>query len=110
MGYRGAERFADEAFDAVHTDGYILADTTTAPPLLYVQQVKNKYQSVKIISNMGNSIGASEYNKSDLLEAAAEGLVYVVSPIRGYCPVYVLDSYKFEKVGVLYHAVSKNTE
>jgi len=108
-GYDGAEKFADEALDQVASDAIIYADTTTAPPLLYVQQVKGKRDDVKIISDIGSSPGAPACTETDLASSLARGVMYVVSPQEGYCPAFILEKYDFEQAGILYRVVTRST-
>jgi len=108
-GYRGAEQFAREALMTVAAEGILVADDTTAPPLLYVQQVEGVGQQVKIIARIGHSPGAAELSKEQILEAAERGLVYVVSPLSGYCPQYLLERFDFEPVGVVFRAIKKKS-
>ena len=104
-GYDGAERFATEALETTVPNAIILADTTTSPPLLYVQEVRNIRPDVTVFSGIGNTSGVDDYSKKGLIEAISAGLVYVVSPLPGYCPAFILDDYAFEQAGVLYRVV-----
>ncbi|MHC4265643.1 MAG: protein O-mannosyl-transferase family [Planctomycetota bacterium] len=106
-GYRGAEKFASEALDAVETNAIIYADTTTAHPLLYVQQVNGKRKDVRIISDYNKSPNAFDLNQQDLETVTKKSQLYVVSPIPGYCPDYILNQFDFVKKGVIYKAVKK---
>ena len=104
-GYRGAEKFADEVFAAADIDAIVYADTTTAPPLLYAQQVKSKRGDIKIISRIGNSRGAPEFNPETIGKLLAERSVYVVCPLPGYCPAFLLEQYQFKQAGVIWKVV-----
>ncbi len=104
-GYDGAERFATEALERTVPNAIILADTTTSPPLLYVQEVQHIRPDVAVFSGIGNTSGVDDYSKKGLIEAISAGLVYVVSPLPGYCPAFILDDYAFEQAGVLYRVV-----
>jgi hypothetical protein len=104
-GYEGAERFANEALDTVGADAVIFADSTTMPPLLYVQEVKGRRRDVKIISNIGSSAGSPEFNEWTVEELLAERAIYVVSPMPGYCPRFLLERYEFKQAGVLWKVV-----
>ncbi len=104
-GYRGAERFANEALDTVEPAAIIFADSTTAPPLLYVQEVNGRRRDVKIISGHGASEGLAEFNGCAIEKLLAEKAVYVVSPVDGYCPRFLLERYEFKRAGVLWKVV-----
>ena len=108
--YRGAEKFASEALDSVESDAVILGDTTTAPPLLYVQQAKGKGKNVRIVSKIVNDPNTPEEMETELMDKAAKGLVYVVTPKKGYFPAFIFDKCDFESAGVLHRAVVKETE
>jgi len=109
-GYRGAERFADEALDIVKDDAIIFADSTTAPPLLYVQETKAKRTDVKIISVIGKSTDAPEFSETTIDKLLAERAIYVVEPSEGYCPDFLRDRCDFNSIGVIYRAVPKQTQ
>lgn len=104
-GYRGAERFANEALDSLEPAAIIFADATTSPPLLYTQQVKAKRPDVKIISSIGSSEDSPEFNEQTLEKLLAERAVYVVSPIKEYCPAFLLERYKFQQAGLIWKVV-----
>jgi hypothetical protein len=104
-GYRGAERFANEALDTVGADAVIFADNTTMPPLLYVQEVKGRRRDVKIISNIWSSAGSPEFNERTVEKLLAERAIYVVSPVDGYCPRFLLERYEFKQTGILWKVV-----
>lgn len=109
-GYRGAERFAGEALDSVRQNAIVHADNTTAPPLLYAQEVKAKRPDVRIISPVGCSPGSPELNEQTADRLLAEQLIYVVSPVKRYCPDLLLERCVFEPAGPIYHAIPKRAE
>ena len=106
-GERGAEQFAREAFDVAEPDAIIFADTTTAPPLLYAQQVKARRIDVKIISSIGSSAAAPQADEQTIDKLLAEKTVYVVSPLKGYCPDLLFQRCTFEDDGVVHRAIPK---
>ncbi len=106
-GYHGAERFANEALDIAKPGAVIWADTTTAPPLLYVQEVKAKRTDVKIISDIGESAGSPKFNEGTVDKLLAERAIYVVSRVEGYYPKLLRDRCDLEAAGVIYRAVPK---
>lgn len=106
-GYCGAERFANEALDAVEDNAIIYADGTVIYALLYAQEIKGKRRDVIVVSGHGSVDNLEEYNVDVIDELFAEGSVYVVSPVAGYCPKFLLERYDFTKAGVLYRAVGK---
>ncbi|MHC4437638.1 MAG: protein O-mannosyl-transferase family [Planctomycetota bacterium] len=104
-GYRGAERFANEALDLSENNAVIYADVTTIGPLLYLQEVKEKRPDIKIVSSVVNSKDAPKFNEQSTEQLLTAGPVYVVSPRPGYCPQFLLDSYDFIRAGILWQVV-----
>ena len=109
-GYRGAERFANEALDTVEENAIIYAYPTDAHVLLYVQEVKGKRRDVKIVSDYNSSEGAPVLNENTVAGLMADSALYVVSPVKGYCLPFLLDNYDFVRVGVLWRAVEKDKD
>jgi hypothetical protein len=107
-GYRGADRFADEAFDEVDKNAIICADNTTVYPLLLAQQVKGKRPDVKIVSRCYSSTSAPVFNEHTAASLVVSPGVYVVSPLAGYCPGFLLDGYDFVQDDLLWRAVAKS--
>ncbi len=101
-GYRGAERFAREALDAVESDAIVWADITTAAPLLYVQQVKSFRPEVKIVSVIASTEAAPTLGEQTLLAWLADHPVYVVSRTPGYCPAFILEKHRLVRAGLLW--------
>jgi hypothetical protein len=102
-GYDGPEKFANEALDAVEDNAIIYADGTTVYPLWYVQEFKGKCPDVKIISDHGSYESPVAFPTADTI---AKQPVYVVSPVPGYCPAFLLERYKFERKGVLWKVIN----
>jgi len=106
-GYRGAERFAEEVFELVEPRAVIYADSTTAPPLLYAQEVKAKRPDVAIISRIGTSRGAPEFSEATVERLLRERPIYVVSAVKGYYPEFLEGRCDFEPAGIIYRVVPK---
>jgi hypothetical protein len=106
-GYNGAEKFADEALNIVENNAVIYADITTVVPLLYVQEVKGKRPDVKIISGTVNSKDSPKFDEQTVEKLVQYRSVYVVSSTAEYCPVFVLDNYELNRVGVLWRVVRR---
>ena len=109
-GYKGAERFAEEALDLPEDGAVIYADTTTVGPLLYLQDVKGKHPDVKIVSATVSSKGAPKFDERTIGQLLEAGPVYVVSPKSGYCPQFVLDHYDFIRAGILWQVVESEEQ
>ncbi len=109
-GYKGAERFAEEALDLPEDDAVIYADTTTVGPLLYLQDVKGKYPDVKIVSATVSSKGAPKFDERTIGQLLEAEPVYVISPKPGYCPQFVLDHYDFIRAGILWQVVESKEQ
>ena len=106
-GYRGAERFANEALDMVEENAIIYAYTTDVHALLYVQEVKGKRTDVKIVSDYDSSKDAPAFNQETITQLMNDSAVYVPSKVKGYCPEFLLENYDFVKSGVLWRVVKR---
>ncbi|MHC4360634.1 MAG: protein O-mannosyl-transferase family [Planctomycetota bacterium] len=107
-GNRGAGQFAGQALASVDKGEVIIADGTTVYALWYVQEVENFRRDVHILSTHGDYENPLEFPNADTIKwLMAERGVYVVSPVKGYCPGFLLEGYDFEKAGVLYRVVER---
>jgi len=106
-GYRGAERFANEALALVENNAIIYADSTVAYVLLYAQQVEQKRRDVTIVSGRDSSEGAPVLNENTVAGLMAGSALYVVSPVEGYCLPFLLENYDFARAGVLWRVVER---
>ncbi len=106
-GYRGAERFANEALDMVEENAIIYAYTTDVHALLYVQEVKGKRTDVKIVSDHDSSEGAPVLNENTVAGLMADSALYVVSPVKSYCLPFLLENYDFVQAGILWRVVGR---
>ena len=109
MNEDGARNFAFGALIEADAPAIIYADGTTAPPLLYVQEVWKPTTSkdIKIISSIGKSENSPEFNKKTIDKLVSENNVYVVSKEKGYCPDFLRERYEFEREGVLWLVINK---
>jgi len=106
-GYRGAERFAQEALAAAPAHAVIYADTTTVAPLLYAQEVQRQRPDVWIITGLVRSRGALRYGEDAFEELVRARPVYVTSPRPGYCPPFVIDRYDLAQSGLLWRVIER---
>ena len=109
-GYRGAEKFAIEALEMAQKDAIIFADGTTAYPLLLAQGVLNKRKDVTIVSSHGSIDNLKKFDESSIKKKILAKSAYVVSPIDGYCPGFLLENYDFIEAGVLFRVVERVEE
>jgi hypothetical protein len=109
-GYRGADRFANEALALVENNAIIYADSTTAYVLLYIQQVREKRRDVKIVSAHDSSEGAPVLDENTVAGLMANSALYVVSPVKGYCLPFLLERYDFVRVSVLWKVVERKAK
>jgi hypothetical protein len=109
INYNGAKNFARQALYNVNPPAIIYADATAAPPLLYAQQVwkDREDEDIKIISSIGSSENSPDFNAQTIKKLMSERNIYVVSPIKGYCPDFLLRQYRFEPWGVLWYAAGE---
>ena len=106
-GYRGAERFAVEALEVAQPGSILYSDSTCVHPILYKQIKDGLGADVMVISNCDWSEGAPVLNEETVAKYMNESAVYVVSPIKTYCPGFMLEKYDFEQVWPLYKVVEK---
>ncbi len=105
-GYNGPGKFAAEALSGVEKEAVIIADGTTVYPLWYVQVIKGAAPDVKIVAQHGSYENPVIFPTADTIDKMlVEQPVYVVSPVAGYCPDFLLERYKFEKSGVLWKVI-----
>ena len=107
-GDRGAEQFAVEVFNLVEPNAAILADPTTSPPLLYLQEVRAQRPDVTVFSLIGDTVGAPQLDEQTIDKLLAERAVYVVSPMKGYCPDFLLEGrFTFQQAGHIWRVTPK---
>lgn len=104
-GYRGAEKFAEEALETVERDAVIWAYTTDVHALLYVQENRGKRSDVRIVSVYDMGENAPLFSEDTIEQLLKTSAVYVTSSEEGYCPEYLLQRYEFEKSGLLWKVI-----
>lgn len=104
-GYYGAEKFANEALDAIEDNAIIYADGTTVYPLLYAQEIKSRRNDVKIVSFHPNRENPVVFDEQTVPKLLTEASIYVVSPMPGYCPEFLLKQYEFQQTGIIWKVV-----
>ena len=104
-GNYGPEQFAKEAFNTVEDNAIIYADGTTVYVLLYSQEVGGQRRDVTIVSGHGSVNNLKEYDEDVIDKLFAERAVYVVLPVPGYCPEFLLEQYEFKQTGVLWKVI-----
>jgi hypothetical protein len=105
-GDQSCQLFATEALETVKEQAVIIADGTTVYPLWYYQQIKGLRPDVKIVSWHQGYTNPIEFPTVDTIEKIMENTdVYVVSPVGGYCPQFLLDNYDFVPRGSIYEVV-----
>lgn len=97
-----AERFALESLTVVPPHASILADGGTFHPLWLAQAIGKLRPDVNVIA-----YSDSGAKMDDIKRLVSEGLLYVVTPLQGYCPHYILNSYDFVKAGPIYKVTEK---
>jgi hypothetical protein len=108
-GDNAAELFASEALNSVDEDAIIIADGTTVYPLWYCQELKGLRPDVKIVSGHRSYTNPIELPSVETISKLLEhNSVYVVSPVEGYCPQFLLESYDFVSCGPLYQVLPRN--
>ena len=104
-----AERFAIETLTSLSDKAIILADGTTVYPLWYVQTIDGIRPDIDIVSRHGSYKSDISYpSKANIVDLLKEVDIYVVSPVKGYCPSFLLEEYKFKRSGPVFKVVSKS--
>ncbi|MBN1818389.1 MAG: DUF2723 domain-containing protein [Sedimentisphaerales bacterium] len=100
----GPMRFAREGLLAMERDAILLADGTTVYTLWYQQEIHTLRPDVRIVSHHGDYQSPLPYPDQDQFEEWFRlWPVYVVSPVPGYCPRYILTGeYEFVPAGSVY--------
>lgn len=94
--------------DADDRESVILADGTVVYALWYAQTIEGIGTDVKILSGHSDYDNPVEFPTVETIgQVLAESDVYVVSPVEGYCPGYLLDGYDFVKSGILYRVIER---
>ena len=95
--------FAKEALESVEESGIILADGTTLYALWYEQVINGVKPNVQIVSDHGDYVSPFPVPDEQQFELMIQKkTMYVVSPVKGYCPGYILDGYLFLKTGTIF--------
>jgi len=103
----GPSQFAKKVLDTVEKGSVVYADGTTVYSILLTQEVDDYGTDVKVVSFHPNRKNPVEFNKESVPELLATTSIYVVSPVKGYCPQWLLDEYEFEKAGVIWKIKNK---
>jgi len=106
-GYDGARLFAESVFDTVKTDAVIWADSTTVHSLLYAQEVKGKRRDIKIVSEYDSSKNAPVFNEQTIDKLLTNHSIYVISPIKSYCPGFLWENHDFEPAGCIWQVLKR---
>lgn len=102
-GYDGPARFAAACAARVPDGGAIIADSTTVRPIHYWQLTRDWHKTVKVYPPLVRPNDGTGVPRPDLLAGALDaGRVYVVRPIEGWCPRWLLVGYTLERDGPLY--------
>jgi len=112
----GPRRFVEEAFGRLPERAVLLADSTTAPPLVYAQEVEGRRPDV-LLATMGtrpaylSAEASAQYwrsGRSLLDEFADDGRrVFVVSDQPGYMPKWMAEHTRREPFGPVYEVLPK---
>jgi hypothetical protein len=96
QGYNGPEKFAQEALAAAEKPAIIIADGTTVYPLWYAQTFKDQGHDIKVVSTHGSYQSPIPFpTEQNIEQLLSSYLIYVVSPVRRYCPPFILERYYF---------------
>ena len=88
-GYDGAARYAREVLDALPEDAVLLADSTLATPLLYVQHADELAPGVLINTPLRRRENAMTSDQA--VAFARSGRLFVTADQAPYCPAWILE-------------------
>ncbi|MHC5076637.1 MAG: hypothetical protein ACYTFM_09440, partial [Planctomycetota bacterium] len=94
-------------FETVSNNAVIYADGTTAPPLYYLQEVYQQRKDLIILSSLATGPKAIRPNVHNIEQLIKQHPFYVVSPVEGYIPGFLLEKFDFKKEGVVWQITKK---
>ena len=100
-GYYGPKKLADEIFKIAPKNSLIIADGTSARPLIYYQLAYKKRKDLKITFSPFGALGEKE-KIAKLKKLLDRHDVYVIRPYRGYCPNWILKNFEIKKINSIY--------
>ncbi|MHC4759266.1 MAG: protein O-mannosyl-transferase family [Planctomycetota bacterium] len=103
----GPLKFSQEVFRTLPQNAAIYADSTIAPPLLYLNEVHEKRKDVKVLSSFAFGPDSIQINEENILRILNKRPFYVVSTTEGYYPSCLIDKCDFIKEGIIWHVVRK---
>jgi hypothetical protein len=101
-GDQGPLRFATEVRRTLPDGALLLADDTAVRPIHYLMETDRWRRDVAVWPALGGPENTPWPTATDLARPLQTGRLYVVSPVPGYCPGWLLEHYTFEPAGVLY--------
>jgi hypothetical protein len=110
-GYDGPQRFAKEAGAVLSPGDALIGDHTSTRPIHYLRLTGRWPEDVRIWPQTEDT-GAYWPDEAEVAEWLDAGRLYVVSPVKRYCPDWILEGYETEPAGVLYRVVppARNSE
>ena len=96
-----AQQFVDEVEKMLDDNDVLIADSTSAHPLMALRAIRKKPSTWRLVSLYSGE------TEEDLLALTQrpDRRVFVVSPVRGYTPDVLLKTKRFEESGVLYRVL-----
>lgn len=107
-GYQGARRFATEVEQVLPEGSVLLADDTSARPIHYRMLTGQWRKQIAVWPPPPSERAAPGVlwpSASELAESLAAGRVFVVTPVPGYCPSWVMERYATEPAGIIARVV-----
>ncbi len=99
--YIGPQKLAEEIFKIAPKNSIIIANGTSARPLLYYQIAYKKRPDLKIVFSLFKN--DSDKTKIAKLENLIKTKsVFIIRPYPGYCPDWILNNFELEKIDSIY--------
>jgi hypothetical protein len=109
-GYRGPEQFAEELVQALPDDSLLIADATAVRPVHYFQLTGQWNRRVEVWRPADAPNTTPPPTPETVAAFLSQGGVFVVSPVRAYCPDWILDAYAFEPFGSVYRVSGRRSD
>ena len=100
------QQFAEHVFSVTAKDAVIYADSTSIYPLWHGTAIEGKRPDIQIVAGYiyNNEAILGEEKIADLL---AHKPIYIISPVKGYCPAHLLVDYDFAPAGKLWRVTAR---
>lgn len=105
-GYDEPARLVQSLSESLPAGSILIADSTSVRPFWYAQATGEWPASIEVRpAYTGPRVPRDRLPSDDFQKALNEGRLYVISPVRNYCPDWLLDSCTFEPHGPVFRVI-----